>query len=118
MEKKAFAQDTHKTIPKLEVIKTKLGKLYRVCYSGMCREYYQELAARQLHEQLLDMWRHRFMLNATLQYLASQSDGSYNEPHPADPGNSAQASHPSNEKPSGRFLDRDITAADDIDDCF
>ena len=84
MENKAFAQDTHKTIPKLEVIETKLGKLYRVCYAGMCHENYQELAARSLHEQLLDMWRHRFMLNATLQYLASQSDGSCNEPHRAD----------------------------------
>ena len=118
MEKKAFAQDTRKTIPKLEVIETKLGKLYRVCYGGMCREHYQEIAARQLHEQLLDMWRHRFMLNATLQYLASQSDGSCNEPHHVDLGSSERGFRPSSEIPSDRFLDRDITAADDIDDCF
>ncbi len=118
MKKKAFAQDTHKAIPKLEVIETKSGKLYRVCYAGMCQEHYQELAARQLHERFMDMWRHRFMLNATLQYLASQSDDSCNEPHHVDLDNSGQGSHPSSEKPFDRFLDRDITAADDVDDCF
>ena len=118
MEKKAFAQDTRKTIPKLEVIETKLGKVYRVCYGGMCNEFEQELAARSLHERFMDMWRHRFMLNATLQYLASQSDGSCNEPHHVDLDSSERGFRPSSEIPSGRFLDRDITAADDVDDCF
>ena len=118
MKKKAFAQDTRKTIPKLEVIETKSGKLYRVCYGGMCNEFEQELAARSLHERFMDMWRHRFMLNATLQYLASQSDGSCNEPHHVDLGSSERGFRPSSEIPSGRFLDRDITAADDVDDCF
>ena len=118
MENKAFAQDTHKAIPKFEVIETKLGKLYRVCYGGMCNEFTQELAARSLHERFMDMWRHRFMLNATLQYLASQSGGSCNGRHHVDLGSSERGFRPSSEIPFGRFLDRDITAADDIDDCF
>ena len=118
MEKKAFAQDTRKTIPKLEVIETKLGKLYRVCYGGMCNEFEQELAARSLHERFMDMWRHRFMLNATLQYLASQSDGSCNELHHVDLGSSERGFRPSSERPAGQFSTLQKLEVDDIDDCF
>ena len=70
------------TAPRLDVIETKYGKLYRVTYAGMTREHYQEWQANCWYEQVLEMWRHRVKQSAVKQYLASQSDGYCNDPHP------------------------------------
>lgn len=70
------------TAPKLDVIETKYGKLYRVTYAGMTREHYQEWQANCWYEQVLEMWRHRVKQSAVKQYLASQSNGYCNDPHP------------------------------------
>lgn len=118
MTKKAFAQDTRKTAPKLEFTQTRNGKLYRVCYGGMCNEYSQEIRAIAFFRQALEAWSYRFKLNAIQRYLALPSDDSCNERRRVDSGNLKQALHPSSETPSGRFLSRDITVADDVDDCF
>ena len=68
------------TAPKLDVIETKYGKLYRVTYAGMTREHYQEWQANCWYEQVLEMWRHRVKQSAVKQYLASQSNGYCNDP--------------------------------------
>ena len=81
MKDNALPQNTEDAAPKLDVIETKHGKLYRVTYAGMTREHYQEWQAKCWHEQLLEMWRHRFRLSACQQYLASQSHGYCNDPH-------------------------------------
>jgi hypothetical protein len=73
MSNNAFAKDSAHAAPKLDVIQTKNGKLYRVTYAGMTREHFQEWQARCWFEQVLDMWRHRVRLSAARQYLASQS---------------------------------------------
>ena len=73
MNNNAFAKDSAYSAPKLDVIETENGKLYRVTYAGMTREHIQEWQARCWFEQVLDMWRHRVKLSATRQYLASQS---------------------------------------------
>ena len=73
MNNNAFAKDSAYSAPKLDVIKTENGKLYRVTYAGMTREHVQEWQARCWFEQVLDMWRHRVKLSAARQYLASQS---------------------------------------------
>lgn len=73
MNNNAFAKDSAYSAPKLDVIETKNGKLYRVTYAGMTREHIQEWQARCWFEQVLDMWRHRVKLSAARQYLASQS---------------------------------------------
>jgi len=75
MKDDALPQNTENAAPKLDVIETKYGKLYRVTYAGMTREHYQEWQAKCWYEQVLEMWRHRFKLSAAQQYLASQSDG-------------------------------------------
>ena len=75
MKDNALPQNTENAAPKLDVIETKYGKLYRVTYAGMTREHYQEWQAKCWYEQVLEMWRHRFKLSAAQQYLASQSDG-------------------------------------------
>ena len=75
MKDNALPQNTDNTAPKLDVIKTKYGKLYRVTYAGMTREHYQEWQAKCWYEQVLDMWRHRVKQSAVKQYLASQSNG-------------------------------------------
>jgi hypothetical protein len=69
------------TAPKLDVIETKYGKLYRVTYAGMTREHYQEWQANCWYEQVLEMWRHQVKQSAVKQYLASQSNGYCNDPH-------------------------------------
>jgi hypothetical protein len=74
-------QDTGNTAPKLDVIETKYGKLYRVTYAGMTREHYQEWQAKCWYEQALEMWRHRVKQSAVKQYLASQLNGYCNDPH-------------------------------------
>ena len=79
MKDNALPQDTDNTAPKLDVIKTKYGKLYRVTYAGMTREHYQEWQAKCWYEQVLEMWRHRVKLSACQQYLASQSNGYCND---------------------------------------
>ena len=68
------------TAPKLDVIETKYGKLYRVTYAGMTREHYQEWQANCWYEQVLEMWRHRVKQSAVKQYLASQSNGYCSDP--------------------------------------
>ena len=73
MNNNAFAKDSAYSAPKLDVIETENGKLYRVTYAGMTREHVQEWQARCWFEQVLDMWRHRVKLSAARQYLASQS---------------------------------------------
>jgi hypothetical protein len=73
MANNTFAHDSANTAPKLDVIKTKNGKIYRVTYAGMTREHFQEWQARCWFEQVLDMWRYRVKLSAARQYLASQS---------------------------------------------
>jgi hypothetical protein len=73
MNNNAFAKDSSYSAPKLDVIETENGKLYRVTYAGMTREHVQEWQARCWFEQVLDMWRHRVKLSAARQYLASQS---------------------------------------------
>ena len=73
MNNNAFAKDSAYSAPKLDVIETENGKLYRVTYAGMTREHIQEWQARCWFEQVLDMWRHRVKLSAARQYLASQS---------------------------------------------
>ena len=73
MNNNAFAKDSSYSAPKLDVIQTENGKLYRVTYAGMTREHVQEWQARCWFEQVLDMWRHRVKLSAARQYLASQS---------------------------------------------
>jgi hypothetical protein len=73
MNNNAFAKDSPYSAPKLDVIETENGKLYRVTYAGMTREHIQEWQARCWFEQVLDMWRHRVKLSAARQYLASQS---------------------------------------------
>ena len=73
MNNNAFAKDSSYGAPKLDVIETKNGKVYRVTYAGMTREHVQEWQARCWFEQVLDMWRHRVKLSAARQYLASQS---------------------------------------------
>lgn len=73
MSNNAFAKDSSYSAPKLDVIETENGKLYRVTYAGMTREHIQEWQARCWFEQVLDMWRHRVKLSAARQYLASQS---------------------------------------------
>ena len=73
MNNNAFAKDSFYSAPKLDVIETKNGKLYRVTYAGMTREHIQEWQARCWFEQVLDMWRHHVKLSAARQYLASQS---------------------------------------------
>ena len=73
MNNNAFAKDSAYSAPKLDVIKTENGKLYRGTYAGMTREHVQEWQARCWFEQVLDMWRHRVKLSAARQYLASQS---------------------------------------------
>jgi hypothetical protein len=73
-------QNTDNTAPKLDVIETKYGKLYRVTYAGMTREHYQEWQAKCWYEQVLDMWRHRVKQSAVKQYLASQLNGYCNDP--------------------------------------
>ena len=73
MNNNAFAKDSSYSAPKLDVIETENGKLYRVTYAGMTREHIQEWQARCWFEQVLDMWRHRVKLSAARQYLASQS---------------------------------------------
>ena len=70
------------TAPKLDVIETKYGKLYRVTYAGMTREHYQEWQANCWYEQVLEMWRHRVKQSAVKQYLASQSNGYCNDQSP------------------------------------
>jgi hypothetical protein len=75
MKDNALPQNTEDAAPKLDVIETKYGKLYRITYAGMTREHYQEWQAKCWYEQVLEMWRHRFKLSAAQQYLASQSDG-------------------------------------------
>jgi len=80
MENNALPQNNENEIPKLEVIETKNGKMYRVTYAGMSREHYQEWQAKCWYEQVLEMWRHRFKLSAAQQYLASQSNGYCNDP--------------------------------------
>ena len=80
MKDNALAQNTDNTAPKLDVIETKYGKLYRVTYAGMTREHYQEWQARCWYEQVLDMWRHRVKQSAVKQYLALQSNGYCNDP--------------------------------------
>lgn len=62
------------------MIETKYGKLYRVTYAGMTREHYQEWQAKCWFEQVLEMWRHHVKQSAVKQYLASQSNGYYNDP--------------------------------------
>ena len=74
MTNKTFAQNSADTAPKLEVIETKTGKIYRVTYAGMTREHVQGWQARCWFEQVLDMWRHRIKLSEARQYLASQSN--------------------------------------------
>mgnify|MGYP003154962091 FL=1 len=59
MKDNALTQDTDMTAPRLDVIETKYGKLYRVTYAGMTREHYQEWQAKCWYEQVLEMWRHR-----------------------------------------------------------
>lgn len=83
MENNALPQNNENEIPKLEVIETKNGKMYRVTYAGMSREHYQEWQAKCWYEQVLEMWRHRFKLSAAQQYLASQSNG-YCSDRPGD----------------------------------
>jgi hypothetical protein len=73
MSNNTFAHNSANTAPKLDVIETKNGKIYRVTYAGMTREHVQEWQARCWFEQVLDMWRHRVKLSAARQYLASQS---------------------------------------------
>jgi ribosomal protein S3AE len=73
-------QNTDNTAPKLDVIETKYGKLYRVTYAGMTREHYQEWQAKCWYEQVLDMWRHRVKQSAVKQYLASQLNGYCSDP--------------------------------------
>ena len=75
MKDNALPQNTDNTAPKLDVIETKYGKLYRITYAGMTREHYQEWQANCWYEQVLEMWRHRVKLSACQQYLASQSNG-------------------------------------------
>ena len=45
MNNDALPQNTDNTAPKLDVIETKYGKMYRVTYAGMTREHYQEWQA-------------------------------------------------------------------------
>jgi hypothetical protein len=73
MDNNAFVKDSANTAPRLDVIHTENGKLYRVTYAGMTREHVQEWQARCWFEQVLDMWRHRVKLSAAQQYLQSQS---------------------------------------------
>lgn len=80
MKDNALPQNTDTTAPKLDVIETKYGKLYRVTYAGMTREHYQEWQANCWYEQVLEMWRHRVKQSAVKQYLASQSNGYCNDP--------------------------------------
>lgn len=80
MKNNALPQNTENAAPKLDVIETKYGKLYRVTYAGMTREHYQEWQAKCWYEQVLEMWRHRFKLSAAQQYLASQSNGYCSDP--------------------------------------
>lgn len=82
MKDNALPQNTDMTAPKLDVIETKYGKLYRVTYAGMTREHYQEWQANCWYEQVLEMWRHRVKQSAVKQYLASQSNGYCSDPHP------------------------------------
>lgn len=79
MNNNAFAKDSSYSAPKLDVIKTKNGKLYRVTYAGITREHIQEWQARCWFEQVLDMWRHRVKLSAARRYLASQLDDRCND---------------------------------------
>ena len=80
MKDNALSKNTDNTAPKLDVIETKYGKLYRVTYAGMTREHYQEWQANCWYEQVLEMWRHRVKQSAVQQYLASQSNGYCNDP--------------------------------------
>jgi len=80
MKDNPLPQDTDNTAPKLDVIETKNGKLYRVTYAGMAREHYQEWQAKCWYEQVLEMWRHRVKPSVCQQYLASQSNGYCNDP--------------------------------------
>jgi len=79
MENNALPQNTEDAAPRLDVIETKYGKLYRVSYAGMTREHYQEWQAKCWYDQLLEMWRHRFKLSSAQQYLASRSDDCCND---------------------------------------
>ena len=79
MKDNALPQNTDNTAPKLDVIETKYGKLYRVTYAGMTREHYQEWQAKCWYEQVLDMWRHRVKQSA-VKYLASQLNGYCSDP--------------------------------------
>ena len=75
MKNNALSHNNDNTAPKLDVIETKYGKLYRVTYAGMTREHYQEWQATCWFEQVLEMWRHHVKQSAVKQYLASQSNG-------------------------------------------
>ena len=80
MKDNAFAHNSANTAPKLDVIQTKNGKLYRVTYAGMTREHCQEWQAKCWYEQVFDMWRNRIKLSATQRCLASQLDDCCNAP--------------------------------------
>ena len=59
MTKKTFSKPSTLIAPKLEVIQTENGKVYRTIYGGIVREHIQEWKAQCWYEQLVDAWRQR-----------------------------------------------------------
>ena len=59
MTQQCFSNTSTLIAPKLEVIDTRNGKVYRVSYGGITREHIQEYKAQMWYEQLFDAWRQR-----------------------------------------------------------